>query len=131
MPRNFVNFLYLLVVLCLGAAAAGAQVPAPMPVPDTKKLPKEPKIKVYPPPARHDTPGVFEGDDDVTSEKSMAVDAGVAVKLCVAHGDLKINGWRRDEVRVFVKDGREFKMKALEKSATTGKVNWLLVSSSV
>src|SRR5438045_3898922 len=121
MPRNFVNFFCLLVVLCLGAVAVGAQVPSPYPVPD-KKFPKEPKVKIYPPPPGHEMPGVFEGEDDVTSEKSAAVDANVAIKLCVAHGDLKINGWRRNEVRVFVKDGREFKLKPLEKSQTTGKV---------
>ena len=131
MPRNFLNSFCLLVVLCLLAVAVGAQVPPPTPVPD-KKLPKEPKVKIYAPPPGHGAPGVFEGDDDdVTSEKSMIVDANVAVKLCVSHGDLKINGWRRNEVRVFVKGGREFKLKPLEKSATSGKVNWLLVGSTV
>ena len=73
MPRNFVNLFCLLVVLCLGAMAVPAQVPTPMPVP-SKKPPKDPKIKTFPPPPGSDTPGVFEGDDDLTSEKSMVVD---------------------------------------------------------
>jgi hypothetical protein len=100
-----------------------------MPVPD-KKHPKDPKAKTFPPPPGHNVPGVFEGDDDVTSEKSMVVDGNVAIKLCVAHGDLKINGWRRNEVRVFVQDGRQFKLKPLEKS-TEGKVVWLSVGNIV
>ena len=130
MPRNFVNLFCLLVVLCLGAVAVGAQVPTPMPFPD-KKPPKDPKIKTYPPPPGHDTPGVFEGNDHITSEKSMMVDGSVAIKLCVDQGDLKINGWQRNEVRVFVKAGREFKLKPLEKSQSTGKVNWLWVGNMV
>ena len=129
MPRNFVNLFCLLVVLCLGAMAVPAQVPTPMPVP-SKKPPKDPKIKTFPPPPGSDTPGVFEGDDDLTSEKSMVVDGNVAVKLCVAHGDLRINGWQRNEVRVFVKEGRPFKMKPIEKSAA-GKVNWLWIGNIV
>jgi hypothetical protein len=109
--------------------AVGAQVPSPVPVPETRH-PKEPKAKTYPPPPGHNVPGVFEGNDDVTSEKSMVVDGNVAIKLCVAHGDLKINGWRRNEVRVFVQDGRQFKLKPLEKSAE-GKVNWLAIGNVV
>src|SRR5690349_18848719 len=103
MPRYFVNLLCLSIVLCLGAATVGAQTPTPLPVPGTK-APKTPKIKTkasFPPTPGFPTPGVFQGDDNVTSEKSMIVDAGVALRLCVAHGDLKINGWRRNEVRVF------------------------------
>jgi len=136
MSRIFVNFFCLLVVLCFSVGVVRAQVPTPMPVPvPDKKLPKDPKIKdpkikTYPPPPGHDVPGVFEGDDDVTSEKSMVVDGNVAIKLCVAHGDLKINGWRRNEVRVFVQDGRQFKLKPLEKSAE-GKVNWLSIGNFV
>jgi hypothetical protein len=130
MSRNLINLFCLLVALCLGVVSMSAQVPAPMPVPD-KKLPKDPKIKTLPPtPPGHESPGVFEGKDDATTEKSSLVDGNVAIKLCVAHGDLKINGWQRNEVRVFVKQGREFRMKPLEKSAA-GKVNWLWIGSIV
>jgi hypothetical protein len=69
-------------------------------------------------------PGFFNGDG-FTSERSMQVDGSVAIKLCVEKGNLKVNGWRRNEVRVFVKNGRRFAMKTLEKSPETGKVNWL------
>jgi hypothetical protein len=75
-----------------------------------------------------ETPGFFHGDG-VTSEKSMLVDGSVTIKLCVAEGSLKINGWRRNEVRVFVKNGRKFHLKALEKSAESGKPNWLWIGT--
>lgn len=41
----------------------------------------------------------------ITSEKSLAVDAKVTVSLCVLAGNLKINGWDRSEIRVFVQKG--------------------------
>ncbi len=127
MSRNLKDFFCLLLVLCLTGAMAVAAFGQDK---EKEKLPKPPKAKIYPPVPGEGTPGFFD-NDGVTSEKSMVVDANVAIKLCVSHGDLKINGWRRDEVRVFVKDGRKFRLKALEKSAETGKVNWLWIGNVV
>ena len=93
------------------------------------KPPKEPNGKTpepLPVPGAN-VPGFFHGDGE-TMERSTPVDRAVTVKLCVFAGtDLKVNGWNRDEVRVFVKDGRKFQMKPLEKSAESGKVNWLWI----
>ena len=91
------------------------------------KPPKEPKIHTPPSPVPGATVPRFFNHNGETIERSMAVDPAVAVKLCIAQGDLKINGWNRNEVRVFVKNGHEFKMKPLEKSAESGKANWLWV----
>ncbi|MEP7147551.1 MAG: hypothetical protein ABI857_01530 [Acidobacteriota bacterium] len=123
MSRNLKSYFSLVLVLCLTGAfvvsAFGQEA----------KPPKEPRVKVYPPVPGNEPPGFFD-NDRITSEKAMAVDPNVAIKLCVSHGDLKINGWHRDEVRVFVKDGRKFRLKALEKSAT-GQVNWLWIGNVV
>ncbi|PYT00557.1 MAG: hypothetical protein DMF63_08305 [Acidobacteria bacterium] len=124
MPRNFVNLLCLLVVLCLTGAMAGSAFG------QKEKLPKTPKIKEFPPATPTTEPPGFFDEGGVTSEKSMIVDSNVLVKLCVAHGELRINGWQRNEVRVFVKDGRNFRMKPLEKSEQ-GKVNWLWIGNVV
>ena len=112
--------------LCLTAAFAAGTLGQEKP----PKLPRAPKPKVYTPVPGNETPGFFDGDGE-TSEKSMVVDANVAIKLCVAEGDLRINGWHRNEVRVFVKNGRQFRMKPLEKSAETGKVVWLSIGNVV
>jgi hypothetical protein len=123
MSRNLKDFFSLLLVLCLtGAFAVGAYGQG------KDKLPKEPKAKTPPPTPGPVMPGFFD-HDGVTSERSMMVDGNVAIKLCVAQGDLRINGWRRDEVRVFVKNGRKFGLKPLEKSAESGKTNWLWVGN--
>lgn len=93
------------------------------------KPPKEPKAKPHSFPAPGPTmPGFFNSDGDA-QEMKTAVDSTVSVKLCVAEGNLKINGWARNEVRVFVKNGRKFQLKPLEKSAESGKTNWLWVVS--
>src|SRR5215213_5206425 len=126
MSRNLKNLFCLLLGLCLTVAftvGTYGQVKPP-------KVPKEPKIKTYPTPPGHQPPGFFDGDGE-TTEKSMIVDPNVAIKLCVAQGDLRINGWNRNEVRIFVKDGRQFNMKPLEKSAQSGKVNWLWIGNTV
>jgi hypothetical protein len=71
------------------------------------------------------TPLGFPRMERVTTEKSIAVDPGVNVKFCVSDGQVKINGWDRDEIRVFVKDGRKIGVKVLERNATTDKANWV------
>ncbi|HUR96534.1 MAG TPA: hypothetical protein VMZ26_00570 [Pyrinomonadaceae bacterium] len=120
------NLFCLLLGLCLTvgfAVGTFGQVKPP-------KVLKDPKPKIYPVPPGHETPGFLDGDGE-TSEKSTMVDASVAITLCVAQGDLRINGWHRNEVRVFVKNGRQFKMKPREKSPETGKVNWLWIGNVV
>lgn len=125
------SFFCLLLFLCL------AGMPVTSAEGQDKKAVKEPhdppaaSDKIPPRRERLPRPGPEMpgfSNDGVTSERSMIVDPNVAIKLCVSEGDLKINGWKRDEVRVFVKNGRKFGMKPLEKSVETGKVNWLLIA---
>lgn len=54
-----------------------------------------------------------------TSEKSIAVDKNVNLSLCVTQGSLKVNGWNRSEIRVFVKDGAKFGFNVQLKSPKT------------
>ena len=126
MPRYLKNIFSLLLGVCLALAFAAHAFGQNKP----PKLPKPPKTKVNTPAPGNNPPGFFDGNR-ATSEKSMIVDANVAITLCVAQGDLRINGWHRNEVRVFVKDGRQFRMDAREKSAETGKVNWLSIRTVV
>jgi hypothetical protein len=116
------NFVGLAILLCLGALCSGSAVG------QDKKPPKPPKVNIATPVPGPEPPGFFNRDG-VTSERSVIVDPSVAIKLCVSEGTLKINGWRRDEVRVFVKNGRRFELKELEKAAASGKPNWLWIGN--
>jgi DUF4097 and DUF4098 domain-containing protein YvlB len=121
---NIRNLICLLILLCVAAGSAASvfgQVRTP---------PKPTKIKDYMPKPGAPSPGFFNGDGE-TIERSITVDPNVSLKLCVANGDLQINGSRRNEVRVFVRNGRNFHFKPLEKSPQTGKVNWLEVRPMV
>ena len=66
--------------------------------------------------------------DGKTSEKSIAVDKNVTISLCVTQGTLKINGWNRGEVRVFVKDGSKFGFKVTEKSLHSDAPGWIKIA---
>lgn len=125
------------ILLCLAAGIAAAQpksppAPTPRPVPKSKIEPKEKaeapeKVKPpsFPAPVGRDR---FERN---TTEKVMAVDANVTVKLCVSEGAVKINGTESKEVRVFVRNGRKFEFKALEKNPETEKANWVWITSVI
>ncbi|MEO5860164.1 MAG: DUF4097 family beta strand repeat-containing protein, partial [Pyrinomonadaceae bacterium] len=110
-------------VLCLAAGAATAQKdlpPTPKPAPTSKP---GPAVKVWvPDPPR---PPRYPRYDGVTSEKAIAADPNVAIQLCVSEGDVKINGSAANEVRVFVRNGRRFEFRSLEKNPETGKANWV------
>ena len=55
-----------------------------------------------------------------SSERAITVDKNVNLTLCVTEGNLKINGWRRAEVRVVVREGARFGFKTQAKSPTSG-----------
>ena len=63
-----------------------------------------------------------------TSEKSIKVDSNVNLSLCVTQGKIKVNGWNRSEVRVFVHDGSKFGFKVLQKSMKTSDPVWIMVA---
>lgn len=126
MSRNRKQFALFALVLCLAAGMAFGQTPPATPAPKDK-----PKVKIYAPAAPPETafpPGVR--GDGVTTEKAVAADRSVNIKLCVLEGRLKINGWQRDEVRVFVKNGTKFGLKVLEKDPESMKPVWVLVMAA-
>lgn len=118
---------FLAVVVCLTAAAMAGltqtpprETPRPEPAPKVKdKLLKAPLL----PPAPERAGGV-------NSERSIVVDPKVNISLCVTQGDVKINGWSRNEVRVFVKDGGKVAFKVLQKSSRTENPVWIMITGS-
>lgn len=123
----FGRFSQLGLVLCLAAGLSAAQdkknapPPTPKPAPTAKPDKSKPRVRV-PDPPRAPRPYVWR--DGVTSEKAIAADPGVAIKFCISEGDVKINGTERSELRVFVRNGRKFEFRSLEKNEA-GKANWV------
>lgn len=92
-------------------AAAPMIVTAQMPPPDAP-------TRVYGVSKKDDLPMLPPMGGD-TSEKSIAVDKNVNLSLCVTQGSLKVNGWNRSEIRVFVKEGSKFGFNVQLKSPKT------------
>lgn len=96
------------------AIAAGAFAQAVPPVPAIIAVP-QPRVMIR-----------AAGD---TFERSIKVDPNINISLCVSQGNLKVNGWSRPEVRVFVADGSKFGFKVQQKSPKTGDPVWIMVAA--
>ena len=130
MAVNRNHFVVSAILLCaVSVFTAAAQKPSPpKPAPTPKEKEHKEKEEVWASP-RTPRPPRFPSESDQTTEKFIAVDPNVNIKLCVSEGDLKINGWERNEVRVFVRSGRLPGFKVLEKDHKSGKANWLMVTN--
>ncbi|MFL6375129.1 MAG: DUF4097 family beta strand repeat-containing protein [Pyrinomonadaceae bacterium] len=100
------------------ALEAGAQS-TPAPPPPAK--PGKEKIKVF-------SPAPPERDRNGTYERAIAVAPNVNLTLCVTQGTLRINGWNRNEVRVYVEDGPKFAFKVVDKGPD-GKPVWISMTN--
>jgi hypothetical protein len=113
------KYLVVLAAILMGLAGqAFAQKTAP-PSPPGRRTPL-PVAKPAPAadPVTPPQPPLPGGGEDY--EKSLTVDARVNIWMCVLTGDVKINGWDRNEVRVFVKDGSDINLNVRQKDAKTG-----------
>lgn len=122
MYRNRKKIVLIVVLLCLTAILAAAQDVRTTRRPQQPPPPKVPRIAPGAGLARIPVP------DPQTSEKAIIVDPGVDIKACVVEGEVKVNGWERNEVRVFVKDGARFVIQVLEKDPTSGKPAWIRIT---
>ena len=127
MKTNLNKLKLTALAFCLTAfqsTIALSQNPPPMP-PKPKIVEKTmPRVRVFPP--RPPMPPEYSGD----TEKSVAVDGRVNIQLCVLEGNLKINGWDRNEVRVFVKDGSRIGFNVIEKSKRNASPVWIEISGA-
>lgn len=123
MIRNRKQLVPIALALYLLAGTAFGQTPPPAPAP--KPTTATPKTRVHAPVPPPEFPSYQT--EGVTSEKAVPADPSVNIKLCVLEGRLKINGWQREEVRVFVKNGTKFGLKVLEKDPQSSKPVWVLI----
>lgn len=123
--RKFYSLIFFL-ALSAGATSIFGQVSPPEP----SKV--NPKIKIEKPEKPENipdySPKIAANISNLdTSEKAIIVDPKVNIKLCVMGGNLKINGWDRDEVRVFINEGSPLGFKVLQKNRQTEKAVWIMV----
>jgi hypothetical protein len=80
----------------------------------------QPKVVVAPDKQKNkikqEKAGLPTGGDTFAEKTIAVVDPKVFVYLCVAEGNLKITGWERNEVRVFVSNGSEIGFKIQQKN---------------
>lgn len=62
------------------------------------------------------------------SELSIAVAPKTNIKLCIGEASLKVNGWSRSEIRVFVRGGVKFQFRVLERDKVSDLPSWVWVS---
>ena len=128
--RRFYKILFP-AILMFALLAAGAERAAAQNAPPPPKPEKENKTKTSPKPLKtpnlpRQFPKIFAPNPGA-SEKAIAVDANVNISLCVTGGNIKVNGWDRNEVRVFVNGGHSVGFKVLQKSKQTEKPVWIKI----
>ncbi|MBX7170041.1 MAG: DUF4097 domain-containing protein [Pyrinomonadaceae bacterium] len=119
--------VFILLTIFSGWIFAQISGTAPTPKPKPRPAPKTecpgcpvsaPKVET-PPPRNSRIVGVDEvappstgvngrrvqNENDTPFEKSIDVDEKVNFNLCVSEGNIRINGWDRNEIRVFVRGG--------------------------
>lgn len=106
------SLLLLVGFLCVSVISVFAQTPPKSPLP--------PKPKVW------KTSKKILNENPIPAEKSIVVDANVNISLCVEAGNLKINGWERDEIHAFVLRGSQIGFKVLEKGGQSSKPVWVM-----
>ncbi|MBP6003645.1 MAG: DUF4097 family beta strand repeat protein [Pyrinomonadaceae bacterium] len=108
-------------LIFVAAASAQAQ-------PDPKSPPARPSVKTTVSVAEPPMPPRYRGGDDF--ERSIKVDPSFNLSLCVTQGTVKINGWSRNELRVYVQDGSNFGFKVQQKSLKTDDPVWIMLTGS-
>lgn len=105
----------------------------PTSTPNPKATPN-PKVIIAPLPRPNPTPPksseakkVVVNESFAPAEKSIAVESKVNITLCVKEGNVKINGWDRDEIRAFVQDGSQVGFKVAQTNLKSNKPVWVYI----
>lgn len=106
-------------------AAAGQETWPPSAMPP--KPPPTPKPRVVAPVPKA-PPVVLHLPRGGDHEKSILVAPNANFSLCVIQGLLRVNGWKRNEIRVFIKGGSSVGFKILERSPDDQQPVWLMAT---
>lgn len=103
--------ILLLAATITGGSILSAQAQTMRPMPPEPPTPRAPVAPI---------------EEDL--ERSMQVAPNVNLSVCVNEGRVSVNGWRRNEVRVYVKDGSRFDFSVRDTDAS-GRAVWLKLTS--
>jgi hypothetical protein len=118
---RYLIFALTTLVMAAGLVFSQKKVEPPKTAPPAKPIVARP----FPNPM----PMVMNGPSG-TSEKSITVDPKVRITLpCVSQGTVKITGWERSEVRVFIKEGSSVGIRVRQKRPQSDKPVWIAVSN--
>jgi len=121
---------------CLAAAlaglapimAAGQGTPRPSPMPTKIPVPGSTTVMTPPLPGKitgTTPPGkLMKMGGGENYERSIAVNQGAKLNMCVVEGVLRVNGWNRNEIRIFVKNGSRFDFE-VKQTTNDGSPVWL------
>lgn len=107
------KFLTLLAFFAAFFGIANAQTsvriqPPVAPKPSATPVPQSRPIRV--------AVGRVINNSGIPAEKAIAVDSKANVQLCVANGNVRVNGWDRDEVRALIEEGSYVGFRVLNKT---------------
>jgi Putative adhesin len=110
---RFPVFGFTVFTLFFAATVSFAQPkPNPTPAPKPKPIVVEiPDIETI----VKSTINIVLNEGDNAAEKSIQTDPKVNITLCVDEGKITINGWNRDEIRVFATNGTQVGFKVMQK----------------
>ena len=93
------------------------------------KPPKaEPPPKVERPIRRQPEQPALPPERSDNRERAIAVDPNVNIQLpCISEARVTVNGWQRDEIRVFIRNGTNVGFKVHEKNPKNGRPIWVVV----
>ncbi len=114
-------FSSFLILASSGSASAQTVIVVPRSEPKPAEKPQTPKT-----PEKHKPP-TYQTKVNTVSEKSIAVSEKVNISVCVRAGEVKVNGWNRNEIRAFVSRGSSVGFSVLEKGKTDKKPVWVKV----
>lgn len=130
---------FLAALYCVGApeiAAQGFPPPTPKATPakpekndrtDKKTAPTIVTPNPRPLPTPPSSKRVVVNESETPAEKSIVTESKVSINLCVQEGNVRINGWDRDEIRAYVADGSQVGFKIVQMNAKTKKPVWINV----
>ncbi|NOT48697.1 MAG: hypothetical protein HOP17_13225 [Acidobacteria bacterium] len=112
----------------VGVISVAAQIVPPPKPPKVEVKPKpEKKTEPEAPPEKPEKPSKYYGRG--TTEKALAVDPNVNIKIpCILQGRVTVNGWDRNEIRLFIRNGSDAKFRVLEKDPKSVKPVWVLIA---